>query len=230
MEVRFLPPERGQTAIPVAASRRGARLPASPASRNMEVLRPLDARLAENTKNARTLAAEVLAAGKGKRLKSSTPKVLHPICGRPALWHVLQGVLATKRTRSSYRRARRRRRPIGGHVPWSEACAGLRRAVRATGRRSSDPSPASRNMEALRPLDARLAETTKNARTLAAVVLAAGKGKRLKSSTPKVLHPICGRPALWHVLQGVLATRRTRSSWSSGTAPTTSARRSRPGG
>jgi bifunctional UDP-N-acetylglucosamine pyrophosphorylase / glucosamine-1-phosphate N-acetyltransferase len=62
-------------------------------------------------------------------------------------------------------------------------------------------------MEALRPLDARLAEITKNARTLAAVVLAAGKGKRLKSSTPKVLHPICGRPALWHVLQGVLATR-----------------------
>ena len=62
----------------------------------MEALRPLDARLAENTKNARTLAAVVLAAGKGKRLKSSTPKVLHPICGRPALWHVLHGVLATK--------------------------------------------------------------------------------------------------------------------------------------
>jgi bifunctional UDP-N-acetylglucosamine pyrophosphorylase / glucosamine-1-phosphate N-acetyltransferase len=62
----------------------------------------------------------------------------------------------------------------------------------------------------LRPLDARLAETTKNARTLAAVVLAAGKGKRLKSSTPKVLHPICGRPALWHVLQGVLAARPTK--------------------
>ena len=51
--------------------------------------------MAENTKNARTLAAVVLAAGKGKRLKSSKPKVLHPICGRPALWHVLQGVLAT---------------------------------------------------------------------------------------------------------------------------------------
>jgi bifunctional UDP-N-acetylglucosamine pyrophosphorylase / glucosamine-1-phosphate N-acetyltransferase len=36
---------------------------------------------------------------------------------------------------------------------------------------------------------------------LAAVVLAAGKGKRLRSATPKVLHPICGRPALWWVLQ-----------------------------
>ncbi|MGH2672910.1 MAG: hypothetical protein ACRDHC_08030, partial [Actinomycetota bacterium] len=35
--------------------------------------------------------------------------------------------------------------------------------------------------------------------TLAAVVLAAGKGKRLKSATQKVLHPIAGRPALWWV-------------------------------
>jgi bifunctional UDP-N-acetylglucosamine pyrophosphorylase/glucosamine-1-phosphate N-acetyltransferase len=38
----------------------------------------------------------VLAAGKGKRLKSETPKVLHPICGRPALWHVLRAGLAAK--------------------------------------------------------------------------------------------------------------------------------------
>jgi bifunctional UDP-N-acetylglucosamine pyrophosphorylase/glucosamine-1-phosphate N-acetyltransferase len=46
-----------------------------------------------------------------------------------------------------------------------------------------------------------------NSTSLAAVVLAAGKGKRLKSSVPKVLHPICGRPALWWVLQDVRATR-----------------------
>ena len=95
MEVRFLPPEQTDDAAALP------RLPPSPASRNMEVLRPLDARLAENTKHARTLAAVVLAAGKGKRLKSSTPKVLHPICGRPALWHVLQGVLPRSRRRSS---------------------------------------------------------------------------------------------------------------------------------
>ena len=37
--------------------------------------------------------------------------------------------------------------------------------------------------------------------SVAVVVLAAGKGKRLKSQTPKVLHPICGRPILWHVLR-----------------------------
>jgi bifunctional UDP-N-acetylglucosamine pyrophosphorylase / glucosamine-1-phosphate N-acetyltransferase len=38
-------------------------------------------------------------------------------------------------------------------------------------------------------------------RSIAAVVLAAGKGKRLRSSTPKVLHPLAGRPALWWSLQ-----------------------------
>ena len=47
-------------------------------------------------------------------------------------------------------------------------------------------------------------------RSLAAVVLAAGKGKRLKSSTPKVLHPICGRPALWWVLRNAKAAHPSR--------------------
>src|SRR3954471_17605976 len=33
-----------------------------------------------------------------------------------------------------------------------------------------------------------------------AVVLAAGQGTRMRSQTPKVLHPICGRPmVLWPV-------------------------------
>jgi bifunctional UDP-N-acetylglucosamine pyrophosphorylase / glucosamine-1-phosphate N-acetyltransferase len=44
-------------------------------------------------------------------------------------------------------------------------------------------------------------------RTLTAVILAAGAGKRLKSATPKVLHPICGKPALWYVLQSAAAAR-----------------------
>jgi bifunctional UDP-N-acetylglucosamine pyrophosphorylase / glucosamine-1-phosphate N-acetyltransferase len=47
-------------------------------------------------------------------------------------------------------------------------------------------------------------------RTLAVVILAAGKGTRLKSARPKVLHPICGRPALWHVVQTALAARPDR--------------------
>jgi bifunctional UDP-N-acetylglucosamine pyrophosphorylase/glucosamine-1-phosphate N-acetyltransferase len=33
-----------------------------------------------------------------------------------------------------------------------------------------------------------------------AVVLAAGKSKRMKSDTPKVLHPVCGRPMIEYVL------------------------------
>jgi bifunctional UDP-N-acetylglucosamine pyrophosphorylase/glucosamine-1-phosphate N-acetyltransferase len=37
-------------------------------------------------------------------------------------------------------------------------------------------------------------------RPLSAVVLAAGEGTRMRSSTPKMLHPLCGRPLLLHVL------------------------------
>jgi bifunctional UDP-N-acetylglucosamine pyrophosphorylase/glucosamine-1-phosphate N-acetyltransferase len=36
-----------------------------------------------------------------------------------------------------------------------------------------------------------------------AVILAAGEGKRMKSSVPKVLHTICGRPMVSHVLAAV---------------------------
>ena len=40
-------------------------------------------------------------------------------------------------------------------------------------------------------------------RKLAVVVLAAGKGSRMKSDLPKVLHPVAGRPMLGHVLASV---------------------------
>jgi len=36
-----------------------------------------------------------------------------------------------------------------------------------------------------------------------ALILAAGKGTRMKSALPKVLHPICGEPMLAHVLRAV---------------------------
>ncbi|TAM90001.1 bifunctional UDP-N-acetylglucosamine diphosphorylase/glucosamine-1-phosphate N-acetyltransferase GlmU, partial [bacterium] len=36
-----------------------------------------------------------------------------------------------------------------------------------------------------------------------ALVLAAGKGTRMKSALPKVLHPICGEPMLAHVLRAL---------------------------
>ena len=34
---------------------------------------------------------------------------------------------------------------------------------------------------------------------ICAVILAAGQGKRMKSSLPKVAHPVAGKPMLWHV-------------------------------
>src|ERR1700722_18549161 len=37
-------------------------------------------------------------------------------------------------------------------------------------------------------------------RPVAVVVLAAGEGTRMKSRIPKVLHPLCGRSMLGHVL------------------------------
>jgi len=36
-----------------------------------------------------------------------------------------------------------------------------------------------------------------------AVLLAAGQGMRMKSSAPKVLHPLCGKPMLWHVMEAL---------------------------
>lgn len=36
-----------------------------------------------------------------------------------------------------------------------------------------------------------------------AVLLAAGQGTRMKSDVPKVLHPLCGKPMLWHVLEAL---------------------------
>lgn len=41
--------------------------------------------------------------------------------------------------------------------------------------------------------------------TARAIVLAAGKGTRMKSTRPKVLHELCGRPMLWYVLEAVRA-------------------------
>jgi len=44
----------------------------------------------------KNIACIILAAGKSVRMKSDTPKVLHPICGRPCLSYVLDLVYALK--------------------------------------------------------------------------------------------------------------------------------------
>ncbi|HUF83251.1 MAG TPA: bifunctional UDP-N-acetylglucosamine diphosphorylase/glucosamine-1-phosphate N-acetyltransferase GlmU [Acidimicrobiia bacterium] len=42
-------------------------------------------------------------------------------------------------------------------------------------------------------------------RPISAVVLAAGEGTRMRSDIPKVLHPLCGRPMLLHVIDALVA-------------------------
>jgi bifunctional UDP-N-acetylglucosamine pyrophosphorylase/glucosamine-1-phosphate N-acetyltransferase len=48
-------------------------------------------------------------------------------------------------------------------------------------------------------------------RPLAAIILAAGQGTRMKSDTHKVLHPIAGRPMLLHLIDSVAAAGASRS-------------------
>ena len=38
---------------------------------------------------------------------------------------------------------------------------------------------------------------------ITAVLLAAGQGTRMRSDLPKVLHPLCGRPMIWHVMEAL---------------------------
>ena len=46
-------------------------------------------------------------------------------------------------------------------------------------------------------------DETSGGDNIAAVVLAAGKSTRMRSKTPKALHPVCGRPLLAHILDAL---------------------------
>ncbi|WP_151754533.1 NTP transferase domain-containing protein [Dictyobacter vulcani] len=52
-------------------------------------------------------------------------------------------------------------------------------------------------------------------KTYATVVLAAGKGTRMRSTLSKLLHPLAGQPLLAHVLKSVesIPTTTAFSSW-----------------
>jgi bifunctional UDP-N-acetylglucosamine pyrophosphorylase / glucosamine-1-phosphate N-acetyltransferase len=52
-----------------------------------------------NTHQRQHLTAVVMAAGLGTRMRSMTPKVLHPICGRPMLAYVLDAAVAATGSR-----------------------------------------------------------------------------------------------------------------------------------
>jgi len=43
-----------------------------------------------------------------------------------------------------------------------------------------------------------------------AIILAAGKGTRMKSSLYKVLHPVCGKPMVEHVIENVSAIKASK--------------------
>ncbi|MDF2745187.1 MAG: glmU, partial [Actinomycetia bacterium] len=49
---------------------------------------------------AQGLTVVVLAAGEGKRFRSALPKPLHPVAGRPLLWHVLAAAAPLKADRT----------------------------------------------------------------------------------------------------------------------------------
>src|SRR3546814_9678802 len=91
--------------VPQSARLRSGRIaapsarPSFPCRRRLDCPGPLMPNPKPNPKNnapklAPKLAVVILAAGKGTRMKSDLPKVLHPIAGKPMLWHVQASVAA----------------------------------------------------------------------------------------------------------------------------------------
>ena len=58
----------------------------------------MGARIISKPNLSQELTAVILAAGHGTRMRSRTPKVLHPICGRPMVDWVVDAVIAAGAT------------------------------------------------------------------------------------------------------------------------------------
>jgi bifunctional UDP-N-acetylglucosamine pyrophosphorylase/glucosamine-1-phosphate N-acetyltransferase len=71
----------------------------------------------------KNLAVIILAAGKSTRMKSATPKVLHPICGRPMIGYVMDLVKDLKPARAVAVLGHKHEQ-VAGHLP-----AGMKRAL-----------------------------------------------------------------------------------------------------
>ena len=72
------------------------------------------------TQNA--VASVILAAGKGTRMKSELPKVLHPVCGRPMLDHVLGEVQGASGGGKVYVVVGHKGELVAGHVGERAVC------------------------------------------------------------------------------------------------------------
>src|SRR5690242_15685374 len=74
-----------------------------------------------------------------------------------------------------------------------------------TKRRRFDSYPGSRVPDRSTTPGSPVTDATEARPSIAVLVLAAGGGTRMKSKRPKVLHPICGRTMIGHVLSAATA-------------------------
>lgn len=69
--------------------------------------------------------AVILAAGRGKRMQSDLPKVLHVLAGKPLLWHVLDQVKSAGITSATVVVSYKKELVIDSVTEWARANAGL---------------------------------------------------------------------------------------------------------
>ena len=210
--------ERAAATAPVAAGARRLRIRTSDVGRHhpgswsrstmavtiREVGRPGDLGSPRSTAYARPAACS-----------DSSPGTRHP--AGPATLRIL---LVTPARGSAWvpRSSRRASTSPGrGYARWrdQQRAGAARRLYEAAGFGSSRGAPPLRARPDRPDLGGRAASRVRRPATegspvrneLTVVVLAAGGGTRMKSKTMKVLHPVCGRSMIGHVLTAVQAVR-----------------------